>query len=217
MANPFFSALQLARAVGVDRGTVTRWAAEGCPATKPEGAARGAAWVFELPLMVAWLQDRAEAAGRDGRQPSSMAKIERTKAQVALELAELRLGELRGQVVRVDDVLEVVGQDYDAIRKALRSIAGRLGPELWVAVTGGGTETDCTELIEREIDDVLGNLSGEQHYGGDRKRGSARTRNGSGGPAKAARRPRARKKRQAKATAKATAKPVGRRKSTAKR
>jgi phage terminase Nu1 subunit (DNA packaging protein) len=212
-----FSALELARELGVDRGTVTGWAADGCPAFKPEGKTRGTSWVFELPPVLVWLLERAEATGRAGHSLSTLSQIERTKAQVDLELAELRLAELRSKLVRVDDVLEVVGADYDSLRKTLRSVPARLGPELWVLVTGGGNETDCTELLEAELDLVLANLSGEKFYGGGGTGSKARRANGAGGNGAAAARPRKRAKRKTTATAKAKPKRVGRSKPTPKR
>jgi len=39
----------------------------------------------------------------------------------------------------VDDALEVIGADYDLIRKAVRSVPARIGPDLWVKVNAGGT------------------------------------------------------------------------------
>ncbi|MCZ6807030.1 MAG: hypothetical protein O7F08_08765, partial [Deltaproteobacteria bacterium] len=139
------------------------------------------------------------------------------RAQVELELAELRLSELSGLVVRVDDVLEVMGADYDLIRKALRSVPARIGPDLWVKVTAGGSEADVVSDLESELDDVLANLSGEQRYGGTGTGSAAPATNGSGRNGKAAPRRRARPKRKAAAAAKADAKRVVRPKPTPKR
>ena len=171
---------QLARELGVDRGTVTRWRTAGCPAARREGKSKGSAWAYELPPVLAWLLARAEAIGRAGYDRSTLPQIERARAQVELELAELRLAELSGLVVRVDDVLEVMGADYDLIRKALRSVPARLGPDLWVKCNAGGTEAEVVAELERELDDVLANLSGEQHYGGTGTGSAAAATNGSG-------------------------------------
>lgn len=217
MAARTFSALELARELGVDRGTVTGWAADGCPAFKPEGKTRGTSWVFELPPVLIWLLERAEATGRAGHSLSTLSQIERTKAQVDLELAELRLAELRAKLVRVDDVLEVIGADYDSLRKTLRSVPARLGPELWVKVTAGCSETDCVELLEAELDQVLANLSGEKFYGGSGTGSKARGPNGTQRAGRAAPRDPKRAKRKATATTKAKPKRVGRSKPTPKR
>ena len=217
MAERTFSALELAHWLGVDRGTVTGWAADGCPAFKPEGKTRGTSWVFELPPVLVWLLERAEATGRAGHSLSTLTQIERTKAQVDLELAELRLAELRAQLVRVDDVLEVIGADYDSLRKTLRSVPARLGPDLWVKVTAGGSETECVELLEAELDLVLANLSGEQFYGGSGTGSKASRANGAERDGTTA--PGHRKRAKRKTTATATAKPkrVGRSKPPPKR
>ena len=90
-----------------------------------------------------------------------------------------------------------MGADYDLIRKALRSVPARIGPDLWVKVTAGGTEADCVAMIEREVDDVLSNLSGERINGGNGNGRAARAPVGAGGNGKAAKGPRARAKRKA--------------------
>lgn len=217
MAAKTYSASELASALGVDRGTVLRWVRDGCPATRPEGKSRGTAWSFELPGVVTWLRETAKAEGRSGHKLGTVAQIERAHAEVNLELAELRLGELRGEVLRVDDVLEIVGADYDSLRRMLSSIPARVGPELWALVTNGATEPQTIDALERTIDDVLRGLSGVDT--GDR--GANGSTQGAALAAlnarKAAARPRPRAKRKTKAAAKADAKPVGRSKPTAKR
>ena len=170
MAVKIYNESQLAGELGVDRGSVTRWRAAGCPAARHAGKSKGSAWAYELPAVLVWLLERAKAAGNAGsagRARGTLSQIKSARAQVELELAELRLAELSGVMIRVDDVLEIMGADYDSIRKALLSVPARIGPDLWVKVTAGGTETDCVAMIEREVDDVLGNLSGEQFYGGN--------------------------------------------------
>ena len=149
MTPKIYNATELARELGVDRGTVLRWAADGCPEAKREGKNRGSAWAYELLAVLAWLLERAKAEGSAGRGCGALSEITPTHAQVDLELAELRHAELRGEVLRVDDVLEIVGADYDSMRRALRSVLARVGPELWVRVTAGGSESDFVEALER--------------------------------------------------------------------
>ena len=217
MPSKTYNAVELAREIGVDRGTVSRWAADGCPAERRQGKNRGSVWSFELPPVVVWLLDRAEAIGRASHDHSTLPQIEKRRAQVELELAELRLAELSGLVIRVDDVLEIMGADYDSIRNALRSVPARIGPDLWVKIMAGGTEADVVSNLENELDDVLSNLSGEQHYGGTGTGSTAPATNGSGRKVKAPAVNRGRAKRKAKTAAKADAKRVGRRKPVAKR
>ena len=51
----------------------------------------------------------------------------------------------------------MIGADYDLIRKALRSVSSRIGPDLWVKVNAGGTEAEVVSDLESELDDVLAN------------------------------------------------------------
>jgi len=212
-----YSASELSHHLGVDRGTVSRWVKDGCPAAREEGKSRGTAWAFEIPPVLAWLLERAKTEGRDGVKPSSLAQIERRQAQISLELAELRLAELRGEVLRVDDVLEIVGADYDSLRRALGSIPPRIGAELWAQVTNGATEPQVIGELERVIDDVMRGLSGGGTSDSDGPGPARAARVAVGNASKAARRPDAKQKRKAATTAKAEPKPVGRRKPVSKR
>lgn len=102
--------------------------------------------------MLAWLLEREKmeaGAGNAGRDPGTLSEIVHARAQVELELAKLRHAELRGDVLRVEDVLEIAGAGYDSMRRALRSVLARVGPELWVQVTAGGSESDFVEALER--------------------------------------------------------------------
>ena len=112
-------------------------------------------------------------------------------------------------MIRVDDALEIMGADYDLIRKALRSVPARIGPDLWLKVTAGGTEADVVSDLESELDDVLANLSGEQTYGGTGTGSTPRAPDKARSNGKAAGRPRARAKRATATAAKADTKRVG--------
>lgn len=217
MAAKTYSATELSHHFGVDRGTVSRWAKDGCPAEREEGKSRGTAWAFTIPPVLAWLLERAEIAGREGVKPSTLQAIERRQAQVSLELAELRLAELRGEVLRVDDVLEIVGADYDSVRRALTSIPPRIGAELWAQVTNGATEPAIIAELERVVDDVLRGLSGGGTGDGDGPGPPRAARVAVGHARKAARGPGAKQKRKAATATKAKSEPVGRSKPVSKR
>jgi phage terminase Nu1 subunit (DNA packaging protein) len=213
-----YNAAQLARELGVDRGTVSKWVSDGCPAERLAGKTRGVAWAFELPLVLVWLLDRAREGALAGHDRSTLAQIERRKAQVELELAELRLAELRGEVLRVDDVLEIVGADYDSLRRVLASIPARVGPELWAKFATGATELQTVEALEQVVDEVQRSLSGDQELGGgNRKRKPEADPVVAGGPEKPTKRNRAKSPRKATAAAAAKPKSMGRPKPTAKR
>ena len=165
--------------------------------------------------MLAWLLERAEAQSSAGRDRGTLSQIERARAQVELELAELRLAEFRGLVIRVDDALEIMGADYDLIRKALRSVPARIGPDLWFKLTAGGSESDCVEALERTVDGILETLSGERFGRGNGNTAPASV--DAGGNGKAAKRPQRRAKRKTATVAAADGQPMGQPKLPAKR
>ena len=210
MAKKSYSATDLGRLIGVDRGTLARWVDAGCPAEKVDGGGGRGTWSFDPAAVFAWVQDRAKMEARRGHEGATAADLERSKARVDLELAELKLEELRGVLVRVDDVLEIVGQDYDAVRKSLHSIPARVGPELWAKIAGGLGENEAVEVLERVVDDALGNLSGERLLA--RGLGAAADPVKPDSVATGSRRPRKGSRGKAAATPEAKPKRVGRRK-----
>ncbi len=72
MAVKIYNESQLARELGVDRGSVTRWRTAGCPAARHAGKSKGSAWAYELPAVLAWLLERAKAEGRAGHDRSTL-------------------------------------------------------------------------------------------------------------------------------------------------
>lgn len=116
------SASALARLLGRDRATCGRWFAEGCPR--------------DLAGAVAWLEARAAARAREPLEARvrelegaaagaevAESDARRRKRVAEAELAELRLAELRGELLQRADVVTTWSTQILAARNRIRAVA----------------------------------------------------------------------------------------------
>jgi len=122
------SAIGLARELGVDLGSVILWGPPAAP--QPGARAKQRQRVGLRASSSAGLVARACKNGGRRRQPGPrsqhVVRAHPRAPQVELELVELRHAELISGVLRVEDVLEIVGADCDSMRRFLRSAPARL-------------------------------------------------------------------------------------------
>jgi phage terminase Nu1 subunit (DNA packaging protein) len=109
------SASALARSLGRDRGTVSTWLRDGCPA--------------DLPGAVAWLEQRAAARAREPLE----ARIGELEAQLQAGTSLVSEDEAR----RRKRVAEAELRELELARKRGESIATASVAEAWVAFAGG--------------------------------------------------------------------------------
>jgi len=152
----------LARALGVTPATVTRDADAGMPTTSVEAAR---AWrqqnrrarVAPPPRPgSAAMPEGAVAAGPavpvdpkdgDGDYWTSRARREAAEA----ELAELKLAEQRGELVRVADVRSVHAKRVAGLREAMLQIPSRLSAVL----AAESNQARCHDVLQQELHAVL--------------------------------------------------------------
>lgn len=152
---------QLAAALGVDPSWVTRYKAKGLPTHSVEaaqawrrdnvrprmkpGPAAGAAGGARVP-------DAPSRDGADGEGGYWKSRARREEAEA--ELAELKLAEQRGELVRAADVRSTYAKLAAGLRESLLQIPARLAAVL-------AAETDqakCHDALQRELHQVLAQL-----------------------------------------------------------
>ena len=110
---------QLAALLGISEGRVSQLVSDGgIPAGAPVGAQVGA-YCEGL---------RAVAAGRSDTPEISTERARLLAAQAARE--ELRLGEDRGELIRVDAVRTVMGHAFIMTREFILNVPARVAPQL---------------------------------------------------------------------------------------
>lgn len=134
---------QLAALLGISEGRVSQLVSDGgIPAGAPVGAQVGA-YCEGL---------RAVAAGRSDTPEIATERARLLAAQAARE--ELRLGEDRGALIRVDAVRDVQANAYITLREAIMNIPARLAPQLAAESDVAASQSLLYEELHRALTEL---------------------------------------------------------------
>lgn len=147
---------QIAAALQVDKALVSRYKGMGMPVDSIEAAR---AW--KDANIRARIQDRPPADVGTPAAPASAAPpdywLERARREQAeAAIAELRRGEMQGELIRVSAVRAAMTNAYVTAREGILNIPARLAPQL-------AAESDpavVQELLQAELHGVLTALAG---------------------------------------------------------
>ena len=142
------SASALARLLGVDRGQVTRWIAEGMP-TLEAAAEGGAGHRIDVGAALRWRVERVEADA-ERRVAAAIAEVhgdaegglrskeeaERRAAWAGAHIREIDLAERRGEVVPREEVRATVAAQYAQVAQALTGAVSTHGTAVQRDVLG---------------------------------------------------------------------------------
>lgn len=135
------SAQQLAELYGVDRRTVTNWvnSAPPCPSDM-----RGRVREFDTVAVARWREQQAARKAVEQQVPLKPVDLEEARCRyetARAELEELKLAQLRRQLLHVDDV----SKELDRILQGLRAFLLSL-PAAWADRLGA-----CLSTAERQL------------------------------------------------------------------
>lgn len=128
-----------------DRNTIAKWVSQGCPTISTADKSLGKSWELDLSQVVRWLEDRAAAdAASEGAGGESKEEAERRLKWAQARREELKEAEDVKAVARVDDIADLVAQEYAQVRSALQAIPAKIA----VRIAG---QTD-PNLIQSEVE-----------------------------------------------------------------
>lgn len=145
----------MARMLGVSTRAVQDMINAGCPVV--DRGSPGQAAVMEVAAVLAWVRQR-DRRSEDPRRSAASETALGARARNAAAQAELReyeLAQLRGELIRVSDVLPIVREELASVRARLLQIPGRVAP----SIAGGMTLQEIEEAIDEEIRDALTELT----------------------------------------------------------
>lgn len=178
------SRAELAKLFAVDVTTVDGWRRRGCPVV--EGG-RGVAPRFNTAAVHVWLVERAEAKARAARAETiDLDEARGRKTMAEAELAELELGHVRGELVQIDTVAELVEASFSTVRLRLLAVpakvAARVAPVRQPAKVRRILEDEFAEVLEELVggDELAARVVGRD--GEKRARKGSGRRRGSGSP-----------------------------------
>lgn len=160
---------QLARALNVSEPTIDRWIADGMPVLS--AGTNGRSYEFQLSECYAWRKareaerkaedDAAERAvqemrlalvgGKAGTSEQALPPRERRELYAA-EREYMNMAQQRGELVRFDDMVDVLDSVLSAVRAGLEAMPDRIGRELSLT-------TPQVLVVVRLAEDIMDDLS----------------------------------------------------------
>ena len=143
---------ELAREFGVSVPTISNWC------THPEfpihkSGDLGVGYKFILKDVKKWLDNHEDTRGRPKKQDGYTVARERKMLAEAC-LAEIKLKEIEGELVHIDDIENVVSQEYSIVRTHLRALPSMLPPLLV-----NKSKDEMISILTKKIDGILNELS----------------------------------------------------------
>jgi phage terminase Nu1 subunit (DNA packaging protein) len=112
----------IADTFAVSLPTVDAWVRQGCPVVKR--GSRGVEWVFDVPVVIAWRQDKA-VADATGDASSDDAEMERRIKSAKMKRAELELAKDMKEVAPVREFERVQAAMFANIRANIMNVPAR--------------------------------------------------------------------------------------------
>ena len=152
---------------GVALNTVKAWVRRGCPVVARGG--RGREWQFDTAAVAQWREEQAAAAAVGDTSAIDLEEARRRKEAALAAMAELDLAKRRGEVVEIEAIADIVGEEYTRLRARLLAIPVKLAPLMEAA----SNLAERREIISSAISECLAELSADDDYATGRGEGEA--------------------------------------------
>jgi len=163
-----FNLNEAAAILGVTRQTLGRWIEQGAPAVTRADRSLGIEWELSVADIVEWRIKRAvdDAVSRYEGDGDKISKDEadRRRAVAQAITAEVEADETLRSVVAVSDVLDVVTQEYAAVRTHLQSVGSKVAGRAATMTSAPAIQ----ELVDEAIIDALEALTHDGRLAADR-------------------------------------------------
>jgi phage terminase Nu1 subunit (DNA packaging protein) len=141
---------EMSGVLGVAAQTLQRWVGAGCPCLDEGSPGRGAR--FNELAVKRWVEERRGLKSSSSQDDEAKRRYNEANAQ----LKELRLAQLRGDLVPLADVRAVWESECVTIRQRLLALSDQLAPQL----AHISDVREIARLIDHEIRQALVELSG---------------------------------------------------------
>lgn len=145
---------------GCSLPTIRAWVRRGCPVIHRGG--KGREWLFNTADVAQWREEQAAAAAVGDTSAMDLDEARRRKEAAFAAMAELDLGKRRGELVEIESVSEIVGEEYSRVRAKLMGMPVKLAPVLEQATT----VQEYREIVEDAVVECLSELSADE-FGGE--------------------------------------------------
>lgn len=161
MAGVEVSKAELANIYGVSLPTISQWVNKGCPwITK---GSPGKQWRFNTADVTTWREEHVAQQIQGDTSQLDIDEARRRKLAAEAAMMELDLAKRRGEVIEIEQVAAIMGDDYANVRAKLLSLPTKLAPML----VGIEDTLECKALIERGVTEALEELTADAIYSGE--------------------------------------------------
>lgn len=151
---------ELAAICGVSLPTIGAWVRKGCPFVSKGNKSK--AWTFNTAAVLEWREEQIVQQTLGDTKSLDIDEARRRKVAAEAAMMELDLAKRRGEMIEIDEVAQVVGDDYANVRAKLLSMPTKLSPQLM----GVSDTLEVEGLIRRQVEEALEELTADEVYGG---------------------------------------------------
>jgi phage terminase Nu1 subunit (DNA packaging protein) len=151
-----YSLKELSGLLGVHRNTVAKWLDQGCPFVEKADRNTGKEWALSLPDVIEWQRNKAVEAAIGDTAKLDVDEARRRKIAAEAALAELDLAERRGHVVRIDVIIQIIGDQLSNCRAKLLAMPTKAAP-LMVPLD---SVLECRDVLDGLVREALNELTG---------------------------------------------------------
>lgn len=151
---------EAAAILGKNITTLKTWFNLGCPVLERGGQSKK--WRICPADVIAWRENKIaqDAVGDTSQLDYEEARRREMAAKAAM--LELDLAHRRGQLVEIEYIADLVGEEYANVRARILGLPTRLAPQ----VAGVSALPELREIIEAGITEVLEELTADGMYSG---------------------------------------------------
>jgi phage terminase Nu1 subunit (DNA packaging protein) len=148
--------------LGKNITTLKTWFNLGCPVI--ERGSQSKKWRISPSAVIAWREAKIaqDAVGDTSTLDYEEARRREMAAKAAM--LELDLAQRRGQLIEVEHIADLVGEEYSNVRARILSLPTRLAPQ----IIGLNNLVEIRSVIEAGITEVLEELTADGTYSGYR-------------------------------------------------
>lgn len=140
--------------------TLKTWFNLGCPVLERGG--QNHKWRICPADVIAWREAKIAQDAVGDTSQLDLEELRRRELAAKAAMLELDLAHRRGQLVEVEYIADLVGEEYSNVRARILGLPTRLAPQ----VTGVSSLPELREIIEAGITEVLEELTADGIYSG---------------------------------------------------
>lgn len=145
---------QLQREFGLSNWKARKLITEGLPVVTEADRSKGIQWAFSRSEVEDWFDQRSEDEEPVLTSSKAIEQARIEKLRVQTEREQLRLDKERGELVPIEDVLDIVTQQYASLRAHLLAIPQKASP----LVVGRTDVREIEDTLTRYIKEALEEL-----------------------------------------------------------